>query len=202
MNKPLELSHYYCQKCGYSSNPLWSKQDEQKDFNMLDVGCGSNPVGDVNCDLFVKETIHRADSKTKTMNPHGTSNFVKCDANHLPFKDKAFVTVHSKSLLEHVTSPTKVLKEKLRVAKERVVFSVPHYYSRLRWFPWYKQLKSHKHFFSTGQLRAWLNKIVPSKSYEITLEWRALPNYEPEWLPFLHFTLLRIPWKINVRINK
>lgn len=82
---------------------------------ILDVGCGSNPSGDVNCDL-----------------KRGRVNII-CDAEHLPFKDKAFVTVYSSHCLEHIQQPLAALREFQRVATF-IVLKVPNAdYNRNGW---------------------------------------------------------------------
>jgi len=42
-------------------------------------------------------------------------NFVRCDAHHLPFRDKSFQLVYCHNVLEHVLDPWKVLREMKRV---------------------------------------------------------------------------------------
>lgn len=69
----------------------------------LDIGCGGgakfkpSPRGDVNCDVSVPDTK--------------VPNFIRCDAHFLPFKQKIFERVFLYSVLEHLESPFKALKE-------------------------------------------------------------------------------------------
>jgi len=79
---------------------------------VLDVGCGSVPQGDVNTDIFIGATPHH---KFK-IRARRTPNFVLCDAQHLPFRDKAFSRVYTRHVLEHIPNPLQALKEYARVA--------------------------------------------------------------------------------------
>jgi ubiquinone/menaquinone biosynthesis C-methylase UbiE len=56
-----------------------------------------------------------------------TWNFVRADAQNLPFKAKEFDVAVLAEVLEHVPDPVKALKEAKRVAK-RVVITVPNEY--------------------------------------------------------------------------
>jgi len=68
----------------------------------LDVGCGSNPRGEVNIDIFMSKA----------------HNFVHCDAHILPFKSDGFTEVVSYQTLEHVERPLTVAQEIYRVLKQ------------------------------------------------------------------------------------
>ena len=72
-------------------------------MELLDVGCGDVPKGDVNLDLFY---YGKGD------------NFVFGEAHHLPFKNQAFVKVYSKHCLEHLENPLVFFKEVRRILKE------------------------------------------------------------------------------------
>lgn len=86
----------------------------------LDVGCGNNPQGDINIDLFPKGNIHRSFQKMIHC-----KNFVKADAHCLPFRSEAFEQVFCNHLLEHKgIRYREVIKEMLRVGG-RVTVEVP-----------------------------------------------------------------------------
>ena len=93
---------------------------------ILDVGCGMDPTGDVNCDLFLKDVGHRSVNKIFHLNPQAIPNFIKCDALHLPFKKSCFNEVRCEHVLAHVESPERLILELLRVSKFKVVVSAPH----------------------------------------------------------------------------
>jgi hypothetical protein len=78
----------------------------------LDIGSGTLPTGDVNCDL---------DPTTKPT--------VCCDAHFLPFREKIFGIAYSASTIEHVRHPSHMLHEMERVSS-RVMVLAPHWLSR------------------------------------------------------------------------
>jgi ubiquinone/menaquinone biosynthesis C-methylase UbiE len=81
---------------------------------MLDVGCGPDPRGDVNCDLI------------KSNNVHSIPNFVQCSALNLPFTDKCFDTTISCHVIEHVPDPFVMFKELMRVSSKELIIRCPH----------------------------------------------------------------------------
>lgn len=88
-----------------------SAEAEAAPFQTLDVGCGENPRGNVNCDQ-----LYLAPAE----------NFVKLDLNKpLPFKDKSFNQVIACHVLEHLENPLFSLEEWKRVATKKVVVYVP-----------------------------------------------------------------------------
>ena len=89
----------------------------------LDVGCGSNPSGDVNIDFF---SCGWNIQEGKFMNPRLASNFVVADAAFLPFRDECFDVAFSSHAIEHVKDPFRMLSELLRVSKKEVVVRCPH----------------------------------------------------------------------------
>jgi ubiquinone/menaquinone biosynthesis C-methylase UbiE len=72
-------------------------------LKILDVGCGDNPRGDVNLDLFFYVRYE---------------NFVIGEAHHLPFKTSDFENVYSKHCLEHLESPLQFFKEAKKLLKD------------------------------------------------------------------------------------
>jgi ubiquinone/menaquinone biosynthesis C-methylase UbiE len=69
---------------------------------LLDVGCGDVPKGNVNLDLFY----------------YGRGeNFVFGEAHHLPFKNETFIKVYSKHCLEHLENPVVFFGEAKRILK-------------------------------------------------------------------------------------
>jgi len=91
-----------------------------KGKKVLEMGCGiggliawlSNQGIDViGCDL----SLYACKEVKKKRLP-----IVRCDACHLPFKDKAFTDAVSQHFLEHVKDDRKVLMESLRVANHAI----------------------------------------------------------------------------------
>jgi len=71
-------------------------------MKILDVGCGNNPTGDVNLDLFCYGKCE---------------NFVVAEAHSLPFRNNTFNKIYSKHCLEHLENPLQFFKEAKRVLK-------------------------------------------------------------------------------------
>ena len=96
----------------------------------LDVGCGHEPKGDVNVDLFPEATAHRSADQQKCddqpLDVKNIPNFVRADAGHLPFKDGAFRRVYSGHTIEHVEDPEAMIDELLRVSSCEVEITCPH----------------------------------------------------------------------------
>ena len=95
---------------------------------MLDIGCGSKPTGDVNVDSFKQGWNPQEGDQKKGVfvDPKKIPNFVVADAHHLPFKDNSFNVAFSSHTVEHLTHPTKMLKEMSRVTKRKVIVRYPH----------------------------------------------------------------------------
>jgi len=149
-------------------------------FEVLDVGCGANPTGTVNCDLFPGDSEHRL----KSLIPKDMPNFILCDAQHLPFRDNSFETVFSKYALEHVgqkpqatnQGPFYMLKEMVRVSKRTIDVRVPHRFSLANsekrfW------LRRHNAFFN---LR-WFERVIPKIEKRLNVKLSVLADvvYKP-----------------------
>jgi len=157
-------------------------------MQVLDVGCGSRPQGDVNCDLFVGRTPHT--EQNWIINPKEIPNFVRCDAHFLPFRDHSFYQVYSNHLLEHVTDPSQVLCEMVRVAKRKVTFIVPHRMARTSWLK-YHQCKMHRRYFNKSNIQKWLHSLGFNPN--IKLRYRYFPH---TCIP-----IIRLPWEIKVDLK-
>jgi len=104
-------------------------------FKVLDIGCGARAKGDVNIDLYPND---RKQCK-QTWNPKKIRNFVLADAEHLPFKDKTFITIYVVHVCEHLKNPFKALQEFNRVGKIihiRVPSPYDPHISRTHLFTW------------------------------------------------------------------
>lgn len=98
-------------------------------FKSLDVGCGHQPKGEVNVDLYRKATAHRsADQRVcddVALDARSISNFVVADALHLPFADGSFEAVFSSHLIEHVLDAEGFVRELVRVSAGEVRVCCP-----------------------------------------------------------------------------
>jgi len=115
------------------------KKRAEESFKVLDVGCGSNPKGDVNIDLLIKDDAGYHVKVYREKIP----NFVLADAHSLPFRDKSFRKVYSSHLLEHVNDEALVELEMMRVASQFIdiillcrLFDFLHYLRYPRMFFW------------------------------------------------------------------
>jgi len=98
--------------------------------NVLDVGCGHKPKGDVNIDLHPEPSAHRCvDQRVNDDVRLDTSripNFVKADGCHLPFRDGAVNKSVSWHLIEHLPDPEGFLRELMRVSTEEIEVHCPN----------------------------------------------------------------------------
>ena len=137
-------------------------------MRVLDVGCGDSPHGSVNCDLNVGHTLEGGDQKRGiVINPKDIPNFVKCDCHLLPFKTNGFENVVCSHVIEHIASPTRLLRELIRVAKRKVTLKCPHRFSRGVKFPF------HIHFFN----KSWFAKALRNFSLSIKTNYEIYPIF-------------------------
>jgi len=89
----------------------------------LDVGCSDAPKGDVNVDLRTREVdeFYRLPLQTYRK----IKNFVKADAQHLPFRNKIFSESISSHTIEHVENPSLIVNEMKRVTHGMVRILTP-----------------------------------------------------------------------------
>ena len=118
---------------------------EHKHGMILDVGCGANPQGDVNVELYPLISDHRAE----TINPRFIPNLVVADAHHLPFREDSFTRIIADNLLEHLERPLDAVREFSRVAQRLTVY-VP--YAPLR------ERREHLYSWTPDTLRNLLRK--------------------------------------------
>ena len=118
--------------CGHLPEwPLGSVPDFMSPaFDMLDVGCGHRPRGEVNVDLHPEPTAHRCADQRVNDDVHlkvsEIPNFVKADGCFLPFRDGAFRKVYSWHLIEHLENPKGFLEECCRIAAAEVEVRCPN----------------------------------------------------------------------------
>jgi SAM-dependent methyltransferase len=155
----------------------------------LDVGCGHRACGSVNVDPYPKHTIHRTtpngeffECKTVLI-----PNFVQADSQHLPFRDSVFDEVFSSNVIEHVPNPELMVREMVRVSRDRVVVVVPHRYGHNA-----KQ-EGHIHYFSNK----WFLRVI--KKIEGVYNWDMVQS--ERGLPFGFFGLVRVPDQITLTLR-
>lgn len=103
------------------------------DGSILDVGCGYNAIGDVNCDLFIDREYRQS------IKPKRIPNFIFCDCQYLPFADNCFKFVYCSHVIEHVKKPFQLLKELIRVSNRFIKLRLPHRFNLYRIGDWHIQ---------------------------------------------------------------
>lgn len=165
----------------------------------LDVGCGSSPTGDVNCDLYVEDIFDHRKLGHNVLRVHEISNFVCCDALHLPFVNGVFDEVFCGQLIEHIPNPICLFRELVRVCRcfgKVVVETIHRLGDAVHFNPWNKRWFNVCHV-SNFNFR-WLKRAavvcgcVVVRTYVIS--WKCIPH---DYVP-----LVRFPYGIGVEVTK
>jgi ubiquinone/menaquinone biosynthesis C-methylase UbiE/glycosyltransferase involved in cell wall biosynthesis len=119
------------------ARPDWIRGKVTMQDLILEVGCAENPVW--------KETAFKVTTVDKQVNPQ-LQIFPDCkaEAEELPFKEGEYDVVCEGELLEHVADPQRVLREAARVAKKKIILTVPFEWA------WTDDLKP---FWNPGHVR-------------------------------------------------
>lgn len=96
----------------------WIRSQVEVDESILELGCEENAIW-ANTPYKVT-TLDISKRPDENVNPQ-----VIADAGVLPFKDKSFDVVCCLEVMEHVPDPAQLLQEAIRVARYRVVITVP-----------------------------------------------------------------------------
>src|SRR5208283_1479072 len=172
------------------------------EFNVLDVGSGNEPRGDVNVDLFRSQASPKKNAK----------NFVVADAAFLPFRDEAFDVAFSAFTIEQVKAPFAVLKEMCRVAKRKAIVRyfykwgsgarAPHNIYRFD-EKWFQNAAATLGFESVqfansidNPISGRFQKVCPKKIQKTSL-WRYLRHFE-RWSR----RVLKVPLEMEAWIKK
>lgn len=158
---------------------------------VLDVGCGINPRGDINLDLYL-EPIHRQGG---AIDPELIQNFVEGDALDMwMFKDREIDTVKCYHLIEHFKAPQcwDLLKELWRITDRRLLIVCPHR-SWLK-FPKLRRSKNHLSHFDSKVFKHWIPRILGTHNFEVETEYRGL------FSKLIPFPL--VPYHLKVQIWK
>jgi ubiquinone/menaquinone biosynthesis C-methylase UbiE len=172
---------------------------------ILDVGCGNEPHGDVNMDLYRRENIHRKGN----INIRKIPDFILADCHYLPFKDASFEIVFCSHVLEHKGINLKlVCEELLRVAKKQVMIRVPSVLAR------YYRAEGHATMFVRETFKklfrdynvkvkynrqGWQHAYFPNKYVQSIMDNRKIKR--KVW-DTLYFFPCPIPTEIEVKILK
>lgn len=161
---------------------------------ILDVGCGNNPRGDVNCDLYIVNS--NGDRQTgDTLSAKTIPNLVNCDGHQLPFKDQSFDSVFCAQVIEHTIDPFSFLRELSRVSSYNVIVETVHRYGEaLNWHNhrWYRT--HHVSHFN----KAWFVKAAKALGLAVkdvkVLSWMGFP--------FPYFEIIKFPFELRVEMVK
>ncbi len=147
---------------------------------ILDVGCGSKSLGDVNVDLFKNNSPHNSGRSVDLFN---TKNFVIADVNHLPFKNKVFSKSVCNQVLEHKgVNPALAIAELIRVTVEEVDIAMPHYsqvFLEKYLFPIHCHTNVLTPRFFHLLLKNYPHKVEAIKWRFTPTRWGRLPIYAP-----------------------
>lgn len=138
----------------------WIRAQVRTVDTILELGCAENPVWkDTPFKVTTSDISERTDEDCKPD--------IVCDAAAVPKEDKSFDVVCANELLEHVDDPLAVLREAVRLARYKVVVTVPNE------FEWPAALKpftnpGHKRFFTRESLTDLLKELgLPFKIEDI-----------------------------------
>jgi SAM-dependent methyltransferase len=171
-------------------------------LTILDVGCGIEARGDVNCDRFIIDSDrHRSVTcslESSRLRSAIIPNLVCCDASYLPFKDNVFSLVISNHVIEHVADPLKMLSEMIRVSNHLVKITCPHRFGNGFWVVWnkngYRWTKKHH---VNNMTFTWF--IIAAKNLNYDCEVKCSDFY---YFPTSFFRLFSIPLEITAKITK
>lgn len=160
----------------------------------LDIGCGHNPIGDVNIDPFPSPTSHRSIDQRlcddKSIDISKTSNFVMAVGESIPIRSGLFDYVFSSHVIEHSNNPQIFLKEMYRMTKDMGVIRIicPHRFEPSRGIK--------KHHVNHFNLKWFITSFhtLGLEIIEIEINFYGFPHE--------YFSLLRLPKEINIAARR
>jgi len=126
----------------------------------LDIGCGEIGLCDINCDIKKPDRI--------------PENFVLCDSQKLPFRNKVFNFIETHHVIEHVKNPYLFLNEIKRVLTIGGMLKLicPHRFSSGA------KNEGHIHFFN----RKWFeNNLIGCRASAIFIPHLLIQNIKVRW---------------------
>ncbi len=131
----------------------WIRSKVNLEDAILEVGCAENPVW--------AGTPFKVTTLDKSVRPEEQCfpNVIG-EAENLPFEDKKTDIVCCDELLEHVPDPQRVLKEAVRVARKKVIITVPWEHV------WPPELKP---FWNPGHVRFYAPKTLEDELKKVDL---------------------------------
>lgn len=165
------------------------------DNNILDIGCGIGAcIKALSREGYECEGLEHNKEYVKACLNQGLK--VKWgSACRLPYKDNSFDTVLFIEVLEHINDPLKALEEAFRVAKNKVIVSVPNIeviptMSLYQVVPWHLLEATHLNFFTPRILEKSLKKFA--KKTEVRTYGRFAPWIQGKEI---NMHILGVGWK-------
>lgn len=153
----------------------------------LDVGCGIRYKGLVNLDIRITGYNPEVVSNQKLfMDCKQIPNFIRADGQYLPFQDSVFEIVYCSHLIEHVHRPLKLLKELIRVSRDKIIIECPHRLDKTA------KLSFHKNYFN----KTWFYEII-QKIPDVRILFMEYDYWQP--IPFCG--VIRLPHYIYLIIR-
>jgi SAM-dependent methyltransferase len=150
------------------------------EFEVLDIGCGIDPEGDVNVDI---ENVF-------TEYGRRPRNFIVATSSRLPFKDKAFRLVKCHDLIEHLDDEEIIATlEEIKRVSDRAVIKVPNaYFIPGAWKYSWSSLRTdyrammrkfpHRQLFDEPMLKDALELVFPRVKIRGWGCWIAIPGLQ------------------------
>jgi len=129
----------------------WLRSKVRLEDTILEVGCKDN--------IIWRNTPFKVTTLDKSVRPEENCfPDVVGEAENLPFEDNHFDIVCESELLEHVDDPQKALREAVRVARKKVIITVPNEFA---WPPELKPFENpgHVRFYSKDTFAEELSKV-------------------------------------------
>jgi len=201
-------------------NASLSRSKLDTDKLILDVGCGTNPKGTVNVDIFRNGFNKQLGDQIngELMSAGTIDNFVLAHGESLPFKDESFDLVYSSHAIEHTQKPMLMLKEMCRIAKRKIIVKCPHRRGTGAKRPFHLSYLDEDSFYRASEklsakafpfITLWdypisnkIERILPQALKPLitkTLPWRALRKIERT---MIRRNIFAIPFEMEVWINK
>ncbi|GAJ04528.1 unnamed protein product, partial [marine sediment metagenome] len=135
----------------------WLRSKVKLEDTILEVGCADN--------IIWRDTQFKVTTLDKSVRPEENCfPDVVGEAENLPFEDNDFDIVCEAELLEHVDVPQKALREAVRVARKRVIITVPNE------FAWPPELKP---FENPGHVRFYAKDTFAKELSKVGLEFKV-----------------------------
>lgn len=144
----------------------WIRSKVSLEDIILEVGSAENPVW--------TGTPYKVTSLDKSVRPEEQCfPDVVAEAEDLPFEEQSFDIVCEGELLEHVPDPQKVLREAVRVARKKVIVTVPWEHV------WPAELKP---FWNPGHVRFYTPETLSEEFEKVGLPFKIEEIRNNDWV--------------------